>query len=100
MREGGAQRGLAVSAGVLRDDGHHGHGHSKETILEHSDPDDLCPRSGQLSGLQDDSCVRVDLTLNHVRPLRGVRQQPLCPPQALANQLSGQTQSLGRMPRK
>lgn len=40
------------------------------------------------------------LTLNHVNPLLGVRHIPRSPPQHFLNQLSGNTQSLGRSDRK
>ena len=93
VAKGRAQRGVAVAAEQLGDERHEREEHADEAVLEDADPDDLHSQFSQTT--------QGRLTLNQVRPLRGIRKGPLSfPPVHFWNQLMGMTQFTGLRPRK
>jgi len=83
MRKDWADGGLAVKTKMLRDKSDNGHCNAEKAVLKDSKPDDL----NQLVNLRSGTWSL--LTLNQVKPLRGVRQMPLSPQQHALNQPIG-----------
>lgn len=91
---------LAVEIDRLGSDGDDSHDNSNETILKNANPDDL--ERGQLrqSGVAYRRNREKGRTLNQVRPLRGFRHIPFCPPVHFCIHGMGHTQFMGSMCRK
>lgn len=80
---------------MLGDDGNDGEKGADEAVLEDAEPDNLVAIS------KGNSPIPRRLTLNQVRPLRGLRSQPLSsPPVHFCIHVTGHTQFFGCTPLK
>lgn len=85
MRKSWTERIGAVSPNHLSTKSSQGTQYSNEAVLEDAKPNDLLSIS-QVSKPRE-------LTLNHVKPFRGVLNSPCSPPVHFLTQFNGQTQS-------
>lgn len=100
MSECRIERSFAIAAQSLGDDTDYGEEHAYEAVLEDGEPNNLQETISISTPIRHDEYDREvrDRTLNHVRPLLGMRKMPLsfppvhfCRPKTPQNQFIGWT---------